>query len=152
MLVLTIKNTMQNDSPTSQNLWWNAIQKIQAESLKDEFFASKALLVDAEPFLDSDANPSWFSLWAGKGNPMRLLPCVNLLLHLHAGSCSSCELVEASLQLLVLWCAAGLQCPWQHGINHHLLATSSNVVLKILHSKQGEMPKTEVRDYSWREK
>lgn len=83
---------------------------------------------------------------------MQLLPRVNFPLRLHAGSCSSCESVEAFLQLLVLRGAAGLQCPWQHGINHHLLATSSNVVLKILHSKQGEMPKTEVRDYSWRKK
>lgn len=33
------------------------IRKIQTESLKNDFLASKALHVDVEPILESDANP-----------------------------------------------------------------------------------------------
>lgn len=48
------------------------IRKIQAESLKNDFLASKALRVDVEPILESDANPHISpSENDGKENPMR---------------------------------------------------------------------------------
>lgn len=56
-VVLTIKYTIEYDNLTSQNLWWDVIRKIQAESLKNDFFASKVLHVDAEPIHESDASP-----------------------------------------------------------------------------------------------
>lgn len=92
-----------------------AIQQIQVESLKDEFFALKAL--DAEPILDSDANPPWFS--PGLGKEIRC-SCFLML----TSSCASIQgpahpvsqWREASLQLLAYGAQQASSVPGNMGL------------------------------------